>query len=176
LASDAPASAQALDRLVGAYGPGRDLKALTKAILIDPEFTDCSGTLVSTPVDWLIGAVRTLAVPIDTPERAAALDATLMTLGQRPFYPPDVAGWPRGQVWLSTASTAVRVWAAMKLTQVADLSVVESAALSDRVDAAGYLIGVGAWADRTVAGLTPLVENPPQLVAAAINTPEYLTS
>ena len=42
--------------------------------------------------------------------------------------------------------------------------------------AVGYLIGVGAWSDRTADALEPLVRTPPQLVAAAVNTPEYLTS
>ena len=46
----------------------------------------------------------------------------------------------------------------------------------ERIDAVGYLIGVGAWSDRTVDALQPLVRQPPQLVAAAVNTPEYLTS
>jgi uncharacterized protein (DUF1800 family) len=38
LASDAPPEEQTLTRLVAAYGAGRDLKALTKAILTDPTF------------------------------------------------------------------------------------------------------------------------------------------
>jgi len=46
----------------------------------------------------------------------------------------------------------------------------------DRIDAVGYLIGVGAWSDRTATALQPLVRQPVQLVAAAVNTPEYLTS
>ena len=53
---------------------------------------------------------------------------------------------------------------------------VEGVARGDRVDAAGYLIGIGAWSDRTAAALKPLADNPEQLVAAAINSPEYLTS
>ena len=39
LASDEPPSAQVLDRLVSAYGPDRNLRALTRAILTDDEFT-----------------------------------------------------------------------------------------------------------------------------------------
>lgn len=176
LASDTPPSAPALDRLVNAYGPGRDLRALTKAILMDPEFIGGSGTLVNTPVEWLIGVIRTLKVPIDAPERVQAVEGALMVLGQRPFYPPDVGGWPRGRVWLSTASAAVRASAATTLSQLGDVSIVESAAVGDRLDATGYLFGVGAWSERSVAALKPLVNNPQQLVAAAVNTPEYLTS
>jgi uncharacterized protein (DUF1800 family) len=102
--------------------------------------------------------------------------ATLRTLGQRPFYPPSVGGWPSGQVWLSTASAGARLRAATQLARAGDLSSIESTGAGDRVDAVGYLIGVGAWSDRTVKALQPLARQPPQLVAAAVNTPEYLTS
>jgi uncharacterized protein (DUF1800 family) len=104
------------------------------------------------------------------------IDATLRTLGQRPFYPPSVGGWPSGPVWLSTASAGARLRVATQLAHVGDLSTIESTTAGDRIDAAGYLIGVGAWSDRTVQALQPLVRRPPQLVAAAVNTPEYLTS
>jgi uncharacterized protein (DUF1800 family) len=176
LAFNTDPSAPALDRLVSAYGPGRDLKALTKAILLDPEFADRAGTVVNTPVEWLIGVVRALKAPIDDPTLLEAIIVALTVMGQRPFYPPNVGGWPSGQAWLSTSSISARAWAADKFTKSGDLSVVEQAAVGDRIDAAGYLIGIGAWSDRTAAALKPLAADSRQLVAAAVNTPEYLTS
>ncbi len=176
LASDEPPSPAALERIVAAYGPSRDLRALTRAILTDAEFTGGRGTVVNTPVEWMVGVIRALQVPLDGPAESKLVDATLKTLGQRPFFPPDVNGWPRGQVWLSTASAGVRLSAAIRLARKADLSSIESAAPGDRLDAVGYLIGVGAWTDRTADALEPLLHKPPLLVAAAVNTPEYLTS
>lgn len=176
LASDTPPTPQALDRLVAAYGPRRNLRALTHAILTDDEFIGSRAAIVNTPVEWLVGVIRTLRVPVDTPARLKMVDTTLRALGQRPFYPPDVGGWPHGRVWMSTASADVRMRAASQLARAGDLSSVEDAAADDRIDAVGYLIGVGAWSDRTVKALEPLVRRPTQLVAAAVNTPEYLTS
>jgi uncharacterized protein (DUF1800 family) len=176
LASDTAPSPAALDRISTAYGPDRDLKALTKAILTDPEFTGLAGTVVNTPVEWMIGLIRTLNVPLDNKQLLDATVTALTVMGQRPFYPPDVGGWPRGLAWLSKTSTAARVWAARTFTPLADLSAVESAGSADRIDAVGYLLGIGGWSDRTVAALKPHVDNPPQLVAAAVITPEYLTS
>jgi uncharacterized protein (DUF1800 family) len=176
LASDAGPSPDALGRAVTAYGPGRNLTALTKSILTDPEFLHGTATVVNTPVEWLVGVIRSMKVPIDSDQRAKAVGTALKGLGQQPFYPPDVGGWPHGQPWLSTATAGVRLRTATKLAQSADLSTVEQAAAGDRIDAAGYLIGVGAWSDRSVAALKPLTSHPPQLVAAAVNTPEYLTS
>jgi len=176
IASDTDPSPATLGRLVSAYGPGRDLKSLTKAILLDPEFADRAGTVVNTPIEWLIGVVRALKAPIDDVDLLEAIVVALTVMGQRPFYPPNVGGWPSGQAWLSTSSISARAWAADKFTHSGDLSLVEQAAPGDRIDAAGYLIGIGAWTDRTAAALKPLVNEPRQLVAAAVNTPEYLTS
>jgi uncharacterized protein (DUF1800 family) len=174
LASDAQPSPDTLSRLVAAYGSGRDLKALTKAILLDPEFT--SGRVINMPVEWLIGVIRTLSVPVESTEMAYAVDGLLTGLGQKPFYPPDVAGWPHGRVWVSTASTEAQLWAASELARRGDLSTIESAGTNDRIDAAGYLIGVGEWSDRTVNALKPFAGDPVQLFTVAVNTPEYLTS
>ena len=176
LASDEPPSQQALDRLVAAYGPGRNLRALTRAILTDSEFTGGRAAVVNTPIEWLVGVMRALRVPIDEPAQRKLADATLRALGQRPFYPPSVGGWPHGQVWLSTASAGARLRAATRLARDGDLSSIEGSSPGDRIDAVGYLIGVGAWSARTARALQPLVRQPTQLVATAVNTPEYLTS
>ena len=180
LASDQPPSPPALDRLLAAYGPARNLRALTQAILTDSEFTRGRATVVNTPIEWLVGVLRALRLPWQTgrdqPAQRKIVDATLRALGQRPFYPPNVGGWPHGQAWLSTASAGVRLRAAAELAHAGDISSVDDASPADRIDAVGYLIGVGAWSDRTARALQPLVGRPPRLAAAAVNTPEYLTS
>jgi uncharacterized protein (DUF1800 family) len=176
LASNNAPSPEALDRMMTAYGPGRDLKALTTAILTDREFISQPGTMVNTPVEWLMGLIRTLSVRIDDIGRLEAVAGTLGKLGQQPFYPPDVGGWPSGRMWLSTASTGIRTWAASQLADLGDLSTVHSASKSDRIDAVGYLIGVGAWTDRSIKALKPLTGDPKLLLTGAVNTPEYVTS
>ena len=174
LASDTPPKPETLQRLVNAYGPGRDLKALTRAVLTDPEFA--TGAAVNGPVEWLVGVVRTLGASIESDQMAYAVDALLTGLGQRPLYPPDVSGWPRGRAWVSTASIATQTWAANQLAKKGDLSAIESTGAGDRIDAVGHLIGVGAWSDRTAEVLKPFVSDPPLLFTAAVNSPEYLTS
>ena len=172
LASDSPPSDAALARCVEAYGAGRDLQGLTTAILTDPDFRGQPNAYVNTPVEWLIGLVRSLQAPL----APLKLDNELNTLGQRPFYPPSVGGWPSGQAWLSTGSALARVHAAKALAHSSDLSPIETTAASDRIDAVGYLLGIGHWTDRSAAALRPLVHRPTELVAAAANTPENLTS
>lgn len=175
LASDTDPSEAATARLIAAYGPDRNLKALTKAIFLDPDFAAGAGTAVVTPVDWLVGMLRSLSVPLQGPNSLTACEVVLKVMGQRPFVPPDVDGWPQGRVWLSNTSAAARVWAAERFVPMGDLSFVSDAAPGDRIDAAGYLLGIGAWSDTTVAALKPLAGSPDRLVTAAVNTPEYLT-
>ncbi|ATL70326.1 DUF1800 domain-containing protein [Nocardia terpenica] len=176
LASDDPPSAAALDRITAAYGPGRDLTALITAILTDPEFVSARDTVVHGPVEWAIAAVRALRVPLTDDADVHRLARVLRALGQLPFYPPDVGGWPRGQGWMSSAAAQLRLTAATVLLKKADLSPIAEAAATDRVDAAGHLLGVGAWSDRSAKVLGAARGNPARLAVLAINTPEFLTS
>ena len=176
LASDSPASTEVLQRLTIAYGHARDLRALTAAVLTDPDFLGRAGTVVVSPVEWVVGIARALNIPHDEPKQADEALRTLKLLGQRPFYPPNVGGWPRGRAWLSTSAVNIRLHAAGKMAREGDLSVVTDSPVDDRIDAIGYLVGVGAWSDRTATALKPLRKKPHQLVAAAVNSPEYLTS
>jgi uncharacterized protein (DUF1800 family) len=174
LASNAAPTPETLQRLVDAFGPKGDLMALTKAILLDPEFV--KGTSTTMPTEWLVGVARTLGVSLDSNQIAYAADGIMTGLGQRPFYPPDVAGWPHDRTWVSTGSIAAQMFAASQLAQRGDLSLVEGTPRSDRIDAVGYFIGVGAWSDRSTDALKTYVDDPRRLVAVAVNTPEYLTS
>ena len=98
----------------------------------------------------------------------------LDNMGQVPFYPPNVGGWPSAQAWLSTAAADARLQAATVLARSADLSTITQTTTSARIDAVGYLLGIGGWSDRSATVLKPDVGNPQQLVAVALNTPEYL--
>ncbi len=176
IASDEPPPSAALQRLVMAYGPHRDLRGLTTAILTDPLFLENSATVVVSPVEWLVGLLRAVQAPLDGTDKVARVTQMLKSLGQLPFYPPDVGGWPHGQAWLSSSAVNIRWRAANEIVTYGDVSVVAEAAMDDRLDAAGYLIGVGAWSERSAKALKPLRKNPTALVAAAVITPEYLTS
>ena len=91
-------------------------------------------------------------------------------MGQRPFYPPDVGGWPRGQSWLSTTSIAARAWAADSWwPNRATSRPSNKPPKGDRIDATGYLIGIGKWSDRTAQRSNTLADDPRRLVAAALN-------
>ncbi|KAA0024131.1 DUF1800 domain-containing protein [Antrihabitans cavernicola] len=176
LASATPPSAATSGRITEAYGAQRNLSAAIVAILTDPEFTGAKSTVVLTPVEWLVGAVRALHVPLDDDTKVKNLTAVLRNLGQLPFYPPSVGGWPSGQAWLSTASADARIATAAALTKTADLEPISGTTRSDRIDATGHLLGIGAWSARSAAVLKDATNDPARLVTLALNTPEYLTA
>ena len=177
LASDDPPSAPVLDRLVAAYG------SQPRPACADPGdphrqrvHRAAAHSVVNTPVEWLVGVIRALRVPIDDPKRMKMIDATLRRwVSDRSIRPASAAG-PRAGLAVDRQRRGPPARRESNWHTPGDLSGIESAAPGDRADAVGYLIGVGSWSDRTVKALRPLVRHPAQLVAAAVNTPEYLTS
>jgi uncharacterized protein (DUF1800 family) len=170
-----PPDAATLDALAAAYGPGRDVVALVRAAVTTPAFRDPASVLVRQPVEWLVGALRALRLRAsDLPP--AALRSGLTGLGQIPFAPPDVGGWPSGTPWLTTASALGRLRLGRVLAGKADLTAVTGTAPSGRVDAAAALLGLPGFGPRTAAALAPLVSRPPDLVAAALASPENAVS
>jgi uncharacterized protein (DUF1800 family) len=117
--------------------------------------------------------MRSLAVPPDE-ATVRKVAGALRALGQLPFYPPNVSGWPSGQAWLSTASAATRVQTAALLAGAGDLHTVQDAPASSRVDAVAHLLGLPTLSDRTLAELRSHTGDPRQLVAAALVSPENL--
>ncbi len=176
LVSPAPPPPESLARAVAAYGVGRDLSAMFTALLTDPHLASEAGTLVVTPVEWLVGAARALRIPRDAATVGSFLPV-LKALGQTPFAPPSVAGWPSGQAWLSTASAATRLEAARRVVARADLAEVRSApSAAARLDTVAHVLGISHLSDRTAAALRTVAQDPAQLVATALVSPEYLVS
>lgn len=174
LVSGPPATQDTQRQLLSAYGEGRDLRALFARLLGGPELATAQGSIVASPVEWMVGAYRALGVPTDAPAKLAKTAKTLQTLGQVPFYPPSVGGWPSGQAWLSTAAVQTRLEFGATLAGAGDLSTVSDAGASERTAAVAYLLGIGGWSDRSAAALATAKGDPATLVAIGLNTAEYL--
>ena len=172
--SDGEPPKPALDRAVAAYGLNRDVRAAVQAILFDPAAIDAGPARVLPPIEWMVGAARALRFPASE-ESARELLARLQGAGQAPFAPPNVGGWPSGQAWLTTAGISQRAAAAQELAKKGDTTVIEDAAITDRVDAVGHLFGIGAWSDTSAKALAEVRDEPRRLAAMALNSPEYLT-
>ena len=153
--------------------PGRDVTAMLRALVSDPAFAGTAGTLVKQPVEWMVGAVRQLGIDLSevpAKQRNGVLGG-LRALGQVPFRPPSVGGWPSGAAWLTTSSAQARLKAGQALTALAPRAV-DSLGKGDRLDALARMLVIDAWTDRTRAALSG-VKEPQRLLALALATPEY---
>jgi uncharacterized protein (DUF1800 family) len=171
--------ADTLSRLTSAYGANRDLTALARALFTDPAFTAARYALVKQPVEYVVGALR--ALKINPPTDGAAKESTLLRaalngLGQLPFAPPNVGGWPSGRLWLTTAATQTRITFAHWAASAGDISQVADAAPSARIDAAAHLLGIDVFSDRTRTALADVVADPAALVELALLSPEYVVN
>lgn len=172
---DPPADTMA--RLLAAYGPGRNVTAVLRALLLDPAFRGPGArlALVKQPVEYVVGALRALGVRVPrTGPAAQRLPGVLRGLGQLPFAPPNVGGWPSGRSWLTTSAEQARLDFAQWLVRQADLSALAALPAAARVDAVGRTLGVDAWTARSRTALGGLADSPPALTALALVTPEYL--
>lgn len=168
-------------RLLAAYGPNRDVTALLRALFLDPVFRGPQAryALVKQPTEYVVGVLRALRIKVGAAGESRdgeILRTALTGLGQVPFYPPNVGGWPEGTAWLTTAAAQTRFAFAEWAVTKGDLSQVENSSPSQRIDAVAHLLGVDAFSDRSASALNEVVANPQQLVTLALLAPEYLVN
>ncbi|WP_194895447.1 DUF1800 domain-containing protein [Catenulispora pinisilvae] len=176
-----PIPADVSGRLLAAYGPNRDVTALLRALFLDPVFQGPQAryALVKQPTEYVVGVLRALKIKVDASANSKgdqALRTALNGLGQLPFYPPNVGGWPEGTAWLTTAASQTRFAFAQWAVAKGDLSQVQNSSPSQRIDAVAHLLGVDAFTDRSTAALNEVVAEPAQLVTLALLAPEYLVN
>jgi uncharacterized protein (DUF1800 family) len=85
---------------------GLGLRPLVESILRDPGFLEHRLNRPRYPVEWITAAVAALG--LRGKEASDAAYDTAGALGQVPFYPPNVAGWPPGQRWVAAGTVSVR--------------------------------------------------------------------
>ena len=95
-------------------------------------------------------------------------------LGQVPFAPPNVGGWPQNTYWLSTAAALTRLRFAESVAQRADLHAITAAATADRPTAVARVLSVGTWSDPTASALAAAAGDPKRLVTLALVSPEWV--
>lgn len=83
------------------------MKPVLKTMFLSPEFRNCVPGYLS-PVEYLVGLVRVLQTSL-TQFKDWNLIERLQRMGQLPFLPPSVRGWPGGKAWINTASLRERI-------------------------------------------------------------------
>ncbi len=91
-----------------------EIRPLVRTILTSRAFysDDAIGSQIKSPIQLVLGTVRQL--DLDMPPQRAML-GPLTQMGQVPFAPPNVRGWPGGRIWINTSTLFVRYNTAMYL-------------------------------------------------------------
>jgi len=94
-------------KLAASFRNGYEIRPLMRSILLSAQFRDPAnrGALIKSPIELIVGTVHVLGLPV--PEKAQ-LVRMMQGLGQTPFDPPNVKGWPGGESWVTTYTLLLR--------------------------------------------------------------------
>lgn len=173
--SSTPATDAQLMPLVSAFAAERNSGRLALAVSGLLQDTSIELPLAKSPVEWAVGVLRVLDLPPTALPRAVqnGLLTDITAMGQQPFFPPNVSGWPSGRAWFTTTSAQARLRCTQRLVTRAPRWLATSkrntraAVLADR-------LGVPAWGTPTAAALADGSISARDALVIALNSPDYL--
>ena len=154
----------------------REISAAVAAMASDSAMRDAKYAMVKSPVEWFIAACRALELTPSQLKTPAQMINFLDKLGQVPFSPPSVGGWPAGEAWLSSATAQYRLSFATWLVKQSELRVLKSLTPAQRMTQSANWLGVPEWSPRTKAALRGAQADPAQFALLALCSPEYIVS
>jgi uncharacterized protein (DUF1800 family) len=155
------------DTMVSAFP---DSLAMLRALLADQAFLDSRGNLVKQPVEWLVGALRQLGLRAGafTGDVLAHVINGLRQLGQVPFAPPSVGGWPAGAAWLTSGAAQARLALAGRVAALVPDTPWTPESIAN-------VLAIEAWTDGTYSALKSASGSRSRLTLG-LASPEYLVT
>ena len=157
-----------------------DVTGLVRRVLLHPLFDSPTARqgLVKEPVEYVVGTLRSLNMSASSLDLASptAMRA-LQQLGQVPFEPPSVGGWPQNGYFVSTATSLARLRFANTVANTASptqLGWLTGSAAAQRPDAIARQLAIDGFTPATIAALNSPSLNPKQQLAIALVSPEYV--
>jgi uncharacterized protein (DUF1800 family) len=154
----------------------RSIDSVIKVAMTDQAMQNPKYGMVKSPVEWFVGVCRALELQPSTLNSAAKLRNFLSKMGQIPFAPPSVGGWPAGEAWLTSANAQYRIEFAQWLISQSKLKTIRQTPIDDRVQSMADWLGVVSWSDRTTKALNQTLTEPDSLVLIGLCSPEYVIS
>jgi uncharacterized protein (DUF1800 family) len=101
-----------LAELMAVYDPAGPLRPLLRGILGHALIFESleEPNLIKPPIVYLVGVLRLLGAPM----KGNSMTSALTNMQQRPYRPPNVAGWEGGMSWLNTNTVQGRFDAVVK--------------------------------------------------------------
>ncbi|HEY5438093.1 MAG TPA: DUF1800 domain-containing protein [Acidimicrobiales bacterium] len=154
----------------------RDISQLITTIAKSPAMRRPGVSQAKSPVEWFVSACRALRITPSTLPSSGDVAWMLDSMGQFPFNPPSVGGWPYDEAWLTAASSQYRIDMTWYLLQHGHLEPLTSVAKGKMVEAAADWLGVPQWSTRTERSLNQALSDPVRFATLALCSPEYLVS
>jgi uncharacterized protein (DUF1800 family) len=154
----------------------RDIQELVLALGKSEALKNPAHSLVKSPLEWFISTCRALSVIPSQISNKVLVRRFLDNLGQVPFFPPSVGGWPADQAWLSSSSAQYRIQFATALIKEANLKPISSLKTTQRIQGLADWLGVAMWSDRTKIAFQGAIKDPERLTLLALCSPEYVVS
>jgi uncharacterized protein (DUF1800 family) len=101
-------NAPAVDKIARDFrSTNYDLKIALRELLMSDDFwsQENRGTLVKSPVELVVGTLRTLEI---APDDALPFALAAAGMSQNLFAPPNVKGWPGGETWINSTTLLAR--------------------------------------------------------------------
>ncbi len=155
---------------------GRDLSQTIIAVGTSNAMSDPQYSLVKSPVEWFIGLCRALRITPSQLPKPEQVIGYLDKLGQVPFVPPNVGGWPAGEAWLTAASAQYRLQVAQYLLTHGDITPIKSVIPSLRFSAVSDLLGIANWSLRSERAIRDVASDPTRVILLAASSPEYIVN
>ncbi|MEU8422181.1 DUF1800 family protein [Micromonospora sp. NPDC048835] len=155
------------DAMVGAFP---NSISMLRKLFEDGAFRATAGTLVKQPTEWFVGAMRHLGLrPGELPDEMSTYVLNgLERLGQLPFAPPSVEGWPAGAEWLTVGAAQARLNFAGRIAQL-----VPAQRLTP--EDVAHVLTIETWTNRTYSVLKA-TSDPQRLLTIGLASPEYLVT
>lgn len=156
--------------LAADFAADRDIAALRRRMFLHPEFlaSPTRTALIKQPIEYVVGAARALGVRLEQPHLLS-----LVALGQVPFLPPDVSGWPANEAWLSTSTALARMQFADAIAAAADIDEIAALPAAERPEAFARTLGVDEWSPETRTAMAS-ADDPRAALTMALVSPEYV--
>lgn len=154
----------------------RNIFSAVESIIIDGPMRDEKYEIVKSPVEWFVAVCRALELTPSKLSSTTKLKKYLTNLGQIPFLPPSVGGWPAGEVWLTAATAQYRIEFAQWLISQSSLKTISMMNPATRTDLSADWLGVAQWSERTKIALKANAAYPEVFVLNALCSPEYVVS
>jgi hypothetical protein len=141
------------------------MKSVLRALFLSSAFRDPvnHGALIKSPIDLVIGTVRVLGLPVTEKTQLARM---MQGLGQAPFDPPNVKGWPGGESWISTNTLLLRQQDLRRIIEATTVSPMDNAGMAGGPMMAGGPGKANRRADRRQQ--LPAQMSPPDNIAQSM--------